>query len=133
MQISCGDGGGYVHSAVIVALVVAAALGLFVNSGLLCGVGALLACSSRHRRRGGGDAEALGRDHDAALAASSLRWASRCDWLAGMPVCCFNSRRRVAAVPGAPSPYALVGAVMAGVFELTASLHLTVTDVIAGL
>lgn len=130
MQAGCG-GGSTFHPAAVVALATAAALGLAVNAGLLCGVAALLSCS-RKKSRGGGRG-AAGAGGDAALAESSLRWASRCEWLAGAPVCCFNSRRRVRAAPGAADPYRLVGSVMAGVLELTASLRLTVTDLVAGL
>lgn len=127
-QAGCGGGSSF-HPAAVVALATAAALGLAVNAGLLCGVGALLSCSRKSRGSRGG----AGGVSDAALAESSLRWASRCEWLAGAPVCCFNSRRRVRAVPGTADPYRLVGSVMAGVFELTASLRLTVTDLVAGL
>jgi len=128
----CGGGSDY-HPAVVIVLAAAACLGAVVNGGLLCGVGALLSCSKRKRAGGRSTAEASSASSDEHLAASSLRWASRCEWLAGMPACCFNSRRKVVTSSGAPSPYAVVGRVMASVFEMTASLRLTVTDVIAGL
>ena len=113
-----------------VALAVAAALGVVVSAGGLLGACCLAACgysaaldSDAHLRRPG----------DAALAVSSIAWASCCRGLAGAPLCCFSSGRRARLEAGAPDPYTQVGAVMAGVLEAAAALRLTMSDVVAGL
>ena len=112
----------------VFAVATAAALVIISNSGMLLVMSLLCVCGRPHSRRDTKDIQS-----DSELVASSMWWASCCKRFAGAPVCLFSSRRRVKASPGDVDPYEVVGAVMAAVFELTAKLDLTVSDIAAGL
>jgi hypothetical protein len=120
-------------------LVAAAAIGIAVNSTILFNVFWLLAWSSAPWQPPGAPSDPLPTADctlqqlvDEALAARSERWRGRCVWLARSRCFpCFSSRRLV--TDQVPSPYAVVGRIMAGTLELIETLELSFSDIVAGL
>lgn len=118
VQAFYSDSASVLHPAIYVALAMAMFFSTLVNVFFVLIVGLLLCCTQRQPR--------------SSPEMQSQRWASILEGIARAPLCCLPSRQRSVGQAG-PGPFLLAGTVVAGVLEMTASLSLTASDIIAGL